>query len=98
AVWGTAARQGAVAAEAAGRAPVLWAPGSEVRADPVDVAGVARLPAKGVLARPGLARDDVAILLGIRPSRVGRAVADPAARRPASGQRRHIRRVLRALH
>ena len=44
AVRRAAARQGAGAAAAAGGTAVLRASGSEVRADPVDVAGVARLP------------------------------------------------------
>ena len=45
AVRRAAARQGTRAAAAAGGPAVLRAPGSEVRVDPVDVAGVARLPA-----------------------------------------------------
>ena len=77
---------------------VLRASGPEVLADPVDVAGVARLPGARVLARPGLAGGDVAVLLVLRAPRLGRAVVEPAARRTAAGQRRHLRRVLRTVH
>ena len=77
---------------------VLRAPGPEVLVDPVDVARVAGLPRAGVLARARLAGDDVVVLLVLRPTRVVRALADAAARGAAPGQRRHLRRVLRAVH
>ena len=64
AVRRTAARQGTRAAATAGGPAVLRPSGPEVRADPVDVAGVAGLPAARVLARSGVAGDDVAVLLG----------------------------------
>ena len=98
AVRRAAARQGTRAAAAAGGPAVLRAPGPEIRADPVDVAGVARLPVARVLARTGVAGDDLAVLLVLRAARVGRAFADAAARRTPAGQRRHLRRVLRAVH
>ena len=79
-------------------AAVLRASGPQVRADPVDVAGVAGLPGARVLARPGLAGGDVAVLLVLRATGLGRAVVEPAARGAAAGQRRHVRRVLRAVH
>ena len=50
-------------------------PDLQVRADPVDVAGVAGLPAARVLARAGVAGDDVAVLL-VR----SRAAAGPNGR------------------
>ena len=76
AVRRAAARPGARAAEPAGGSAVLRASGPEVLADPVDVAGVAGLPGARVLARSGVAGDDVAVLLVLRAPRLGRAVAE----------------------
>ncbi len=76
AVRRAAARQGTCAAAAAGGPAVLRASGSQVRADPVDVAGVAGLPLTRVLARTGVAGDDVAVLLVVRAPRLGRTRAD----------------------
>src|SRR4051812_42990883 len=92
------ARQGADPAEAAGGTAVLRPSGSEVHADPVDVAGVAALPPTRVLAWSGVAGDDVAVLVVLRAPRVVRTRADAQARRAAPGQRRHLRGVLRAVH
>jgi hypothetical protein len=61
------------AAAAAGGPAVLWAPGSQVCADPVDITGVAGLRLTRVLARSGVAGDDVAVL-------IIRAAAGPNAR------------------
>ena len=63
-----------------------------------NIAGFQGLSAARVLARAGVAGPDLAVLLGVRPSRVVRTVTDAASRRLASGQRRHLRRVLRAVH
>ena len=54
-------------------------PDLQVRADPVDVTGVAGLPLTRVLARTGVAGDDVAVLLGVRAPRLGRTRADAQA-------------------
>ena len=52
----------------------------------------------GVLARSGVAGDDVAVLLGVRAAGLGRTVLGAAPGGTAAGQRRHLRGVLRAVH
>src|SRR5690606_26199303 len=74
---------------------VLRPPRPALRATALHVTGIEGFPSPGVLAWPGVAGDELAFLLGFRPSRLGGAFLLATRRSVAPGQRRQLRGVLR---